>query len=210
MSVRSDLRNVAIVAHVDHGKTTLVDAMLRQSGAFSAHQHVDERVMDSGDLEREKGITILAKNTAVRYAGPAAAAVGEPDGITHLDIGPPGPGAVPPRARESGTTGPLTGVANDPAAAAEQGAELAESAGGRVESRRQSEPEGDARPTAELTVRVPAAQTPAPVAGRGDGLARAGQAADGQPEVHVQAADDHHLGRHQPASQVTAWPNSGP
>ncbi len=69
---RTDLRNVAIVAHVDHGKTTLVDAMLWQSGAFGAHQHVDERAMDSGDLEREKGITILAKNTAVRYAGPAA------------------------------------------------------------------------------------------------------------------------------------------
>ncbi len=69
---RADIRNVAIVAHVDHGKTTLVDAMLWQSGAFGAHQHVDERAMDSGDLEREKGITILAKNTAVRYAGPAA------------------------------------------------------------------------------------------------------------------------------------------
>ena len=69
---RTDLRNVAIVAHVDHGKTTLVDAMLWQSGAFGAHQHVDERAMDSGDLEREKGITILAKNTAVQYAGPAA------------------------------------------------------------------------------------------------------------------------------------------
>jgi GTP-binding protein len=66
------LRNVAIVAHVDHGKTTLVDAMLKQTGAFSAHQAVDERVMDSGDLEREKGITILAKNTAVTYSGPAA------------------------------------------------------------------------------------------------------------------------------------------
>ncbi|MPZ97610.1 MAG: translational GTPase TypA [Propionibacteriales bacterium] len=64
---RADLRNVAIVAHVDHGKTTLVDAMLWQSDAFGAHQHVDERAMDSGDLEREKGITILAKNTAVRH-----------------------------------------------------------------------------------------------------------------------------------------------
>ncbi|HLI00326.1 MAG TPA: translational GTPase TypA [Acidimicrobiales bacterium] len=64
---RSDLRNVAIVAHVDHGKTTLVDAMLRQSGAFGSHQEVADRVMDSMDLEREKGITILAKNTAVRY-----------------------------------------------------------------------------------------------------------------------------------------------
>ena len=64
---REDLRNVAIVAHVDHGKTTLVDAMLWQSGAFRANQDVNERVMDSMDLEREKGITILAKNTSVRY-----------------------------------------------------------------------------------------------------------------------------------------------
>ena len=67
MSARNDLRNVAIVAHVDHGKTTLVDAMLWQSGAFRTNQDVAERVMDSMDLEREKGITILAKNTAVRY-----------------------------------------------------------------------------------------------------------------------------------------------
>ncbi|ARQ68782.1 translational GTPase TypA [Streptomyces marincola] len=67
MPTRHDIRNVAIVAHVDHGKTTLVDAMLKQAGAFAAHQQVDERVMDTGDLEREKGITILAKNTAVRY-----------------------------------------------------------------------------------------------------------------------------------------------
>ncbi len=90
MSVRSDLRNVAIVAHVDHGKTTMVDAMLRQAGAFAAHQQVDERVMDSGDLEREKGITILAKNTAIRYAGPAAAEAGEPGGITINVIDTPG------------------------------------------------------------------------------------------------------------------------
>src|SRR6187455_1531508 len=90
MPVRSDLRNVAIVAHVDHGKTTLVDAMLWQSGAFGAHQHVDERAMDSGDLEREKGITILAKNTAVRYRGPAAEAAGEQDGITVNIIDTPG------------------------------------------------------------------------------------------------------------------------
>jgi GTP-binding protein len=75
---RADLRNVAIVAHVDHGKTTLVDAMLQQAGSFSAHQQVEERVMDSGELEREKGITILAKNTAVRYAGPALGAMAEP------------------------------------------------------------------------------------------------------------------------------------
>ncbi|MFJ6212800.1 translational GTPase TypA [Streptomyces sp. NPDC092296] len=67
MPTRNDIRNVAIVAHVDHGKTTLVDAMLKQAGAFAAHQHLDERMMDSNDLEREKGITILAKNTAVRY-----------------------------------------------------------------------------------------------------------------------------------------------
>jgi GTP-binding protein len=67
MPIRSDIRNVAIVAHVDHGKTTLVDAMLWQSGAFRANQEVAERVLDSTDLEREKGITILAKNTAVRH-----------------------------------------------------------------------------------------------------------------------------------------------
>ena len=71
-ALRSDLRNVAIVAHVDHGKTTLVDAMLWQSGAFRANADVADRVMDSMDLEREKGITILAKNTAVRYSGPGA------------------------------------------------------------------------------------------------------------------------------------------
>ena len=64
---RNDIRNVAIVAHVDHGKTTLVDAMLWQSGAFRENQDVNVRVMDSMDLEREKGITILAKNTAVRH-----------------------------------------------------------------------------------------------------------------------------------------------
>jgi len=69
LATRTDLRNVAIVAHVDHGKTTLVDAMLRQTGSFAAHAHVEERAMDSNDLEREKGITILAKNTAVTYTG---------------------------------------------------------------------------------------------------------------------------------------------
>ncbi|CCI53655.1 translational GTPase TypA [Nostocoides jenkinsii] len=90
MQSRSDIRNVAIVAHVDHGKTTLVDKMLWQAGAFGAHQHVDERAMDSGDLEREKGITILAKNTAVRYAGKAAADAGHPDGLTINIIDTPG------------------------------------------------------------------------------------------------------------------------
>ena len=81
MQTRPDLRNVAIIAHVDHGKTTLVDAMLWQSGAFGEHQHVDERAMDSNDLEREKGITILAKNTAVRYEPPA----GDPVTINIID-----------------------------------------------------------------------------------------------------------------------------
>ncbi|GLZ78949.1 GTP-binding protein [Actinorhabdospora filicis] len=70
MALRSDLRNVAIIAHVDHGKTTLVDAMLKQGGAFRQGANVDDRVMDSMDLEREKGITILAKNTGVHYTGP--------------------------------------------------------------------------------------------------------------------------------------------
>ena len=65
--VREDIRNVAIIAHVDHGKTTLVDQLLRQSGVFRANQEVVERVMDSNDLERERGITILSKNTAVKY-----------------------------------------------------------------------------------------------------------------------------------------------
>jgi GTP-binding protein len=81
---RKDIRNVAIVAHVDHGKTTLVDAMLWQSGAFRANQDVNERVMDSMDLEREKGITILAKNTAVRYKGVKLNIVDTPG---HADFG---------------------------------------------------------------------------------------------------------------------------
>jgi GTP-binding protein len=81
---RDDLRNIAIVAHVDHGKTTLVDAMLWQTGAFGAHQHVDERAMDSGDLEREKGITILAKNTAVHWKGITLNIIDTPG---HADFG---------------------------------------------------------------------------------------------------------------------------
>ena len=84
MAVRTDRRNVAIVAHVDHGKTTLVDAMLWQSGAFRANQDVAERVMDSMDLEREKGITILAKNTAVRYGDVTINIVDTPG---HADFG---------------------------------------------------------------------------------------------------------------------------
>ena len=66
---RTNIRNIAIIAHVDHGKTTLVDQLLKQSGTFAAHQQVDERVMDSNDIEKERGITILAKNTAVNYNG---------------------------------------------------------------------------------------------------------------------------------------------
>jgi len=83
---REDLRNIAIIAHVDHGKTTLVDAMLWQSGAFRANQDVADRVMDSMDLEREKGITILAKNTSVRYQGPSA----PEGGVTFNIIDTPG------------------------------------------------------------------------------------------------------------------------
>ena len=91
---RDDLRNIAIIAHVDHGKTTLVDAMLWQSGAFRANQDVDDRVMDSNDLEREKGITILAKNTAVRHGG-----------MTHQHHRHPGPR----RLRRRGRARPVDG-----------------------------------------------------------------------------------------------------
>ena len=84
LATRDDLRNVAIGAHVDHGKTTLVDAMLWQSGAFRANERVAERVLDSGDLEREKGITILAKNTAVRHGGLTINIVDTPG---HADFG---------------------------------------------------------------------------------------------------------------------------
>ena len=84
MATRDDIRNVAIVAHVDHGKTTLVDAMLWQTGAFRANEDVNERVLDSGDLEREKGITILAKNTAVRYGGVKLNIIDTPG---HADFG---------------------------------------------------------------------------------------------------------------------------
>jgi GTP-binding protein len=84
MRSRDDLRNVAIVAHVDHGKTTLVDGMLRQTGAFRADKELTDRVLDSGDLEREKGITILAKHTAVQYGATKITIVDTPG---HADFG---------------------------------------------------------------------------------------------------------------------------
>ncbi len=84
MAVREDLRNVAIIAHVDHGKTTLVDQLLRQSGVFRQNEAVVERVMDSGDLERERGITILSKNTSVHYGGTKINIVDTPG---HADFG---------------------------------------------------------------------------------------------------------------------------
>ena len=84
MIARDRIRNVAIVAHVDHGKTTLVDHMLRQAGVFRANEQLVERVMDSNDLEREKGITILAKNTAVTWDGIKINIVDTPG---HADFG---------------------------------------------------------------------------------------------------------------------------
>ena len=84
MGKRENLRNVAIIAHVDHGKTTLVDQLLRQSGVFRSNEAVTERVMDSGDLERERGITILSKNTAVMYNGIKINIVDTPG---HADFG---------------------------------------------------------------------------------------------------------------------------
>src|ERR1700740_2654249 len=84
MKKRTDIRNIAIIAHVDHGKTTLVDAMLRQSGTFRENQKVDERVMDSNDLERERGITILAKCTSVVWKDTRLNIVDTPG---HADFG---------------------------------------------------------------------------------------------------------------------------
>ncbi|MFN3786934.1 MAG: GTP-binding protein, partial [Sulfurihydrogenibium azorense] len=81
---REDIRNIAIIAHVDHGKTTLVDAMLKQSGLFRENEEIAERVMDNIDLERERGITIMAKNTAVRYKGYKINIVDTPG---HADFG---------------------------------------------------------------------------------------------------------------------------
>ena len=84
MIKRENIRNIAIIAHVDHGKTTLVDAMLRQSGTFRENEQVEERVMDSNDLERERGITILAKNTSLYYKGVKINIIDTPG---HADFG---------------------------------------------------------------------------------------------------------------------------
>ena len=81
---REDVRNIAIIAHVDHGKTTLVDELLKQSGVFRENQEVAERVMDSNDIERERGITILSKNTAVHYKGTKINIIDTPG---HADFG---------------------------------------------------------------------------------------------------------------------------
>lgn len=81
---REDVRNIAIIAHVDHGKTTLVDQLLKQSGVFRANQEVVDRVMDSNDIERERGITILSKNTAVNYNGTKINIIDTPG---HADFG---------------------------------------------------------------------------------------------------------------------------
>ena len=81
---REDVRNIAIIAHVDHGKTTLVDQLLKQSGTFRENQEVAERVMDSNDIERERGITILSKNTAINYNGTKINIIDTPG---HADFG---------------------------------------------------------------------------------------------------------------------------
>ena len=84
MDIRNDVRNIAIIAHVDHGKTTLVDALLKQNNIFRSNEVVAERVMDSGDIERERGITILAKNTALNYKGTKINIIDTPG---HADFG---------------------------------------------------------------------------------------------------------------------------
>ena len=122
MAVREDIRNVAIVAHVDHGKTTLVDALLWQAGCFRDNEDVNERVMDSMDLEREKGITILAKNTAVQlgngvklnivdtpghadFGGEVERGLTMVDGVLLLVDASEGPAAADPLRAEKGAAG---------------------------------------------------------------------------------------------------------
>ncbi|WP_416860407.1 GTP-binding protein, partial [Helicobacter ganmani] len=79
-----EIRNIAVIAHVDHGKTTLVDGLLRQSGTFANHEQIDERVMDSNEIEKERGITILSKNTAINYKGTKINIIDTPG---HADFG---------------------------------------------------------------------------------------------------------------------------
>ena len=79
-----EIRNIAVIAHVDHGKTTLVDGLLKQSGTFASHEQIDERVMDSNDIEKERGITILSKNTAIRYKNTKINIIDTPG---HADFG---------------------------------------------------------------------------------------------------------------------------
>ena len=126
MHERPDIRNVAIIAHVDHGKTTLVDAMLWQTGIFRDNEEVVERVMDSNDLEREKGITILAKNTAVRYGGVKINIVDTPG---HADFG----GEVERTPEDGGRRAAAGGRRRGPAAAdalrAQEGARARAAAG---------------------------------------------------------------------------------
>ena len=102
---REDLRNIAIIAHVDHGKTTLVDEMLKQGGVYRENQAVVDRVMDNNDIERERGITILAKNTAVQYKDIKINIVDTPG---HADFG----GEVP-RTMDELTTNAKSSVATD-------------------------------------------------------------------------------------------------
>ncbi|HLR14785.1 MAG TPA: GTP-binding protein, partial [Bacillota bacterium] len=84
MQLREDIRNIAIIAHVDHGKTTLVDQLLKYSGTFKDHEQIDDRLMDSDDIEKERGITILSKNTAVTHEGTTINILDTPG---HADFG---------------------------------------------------------------------------------------------------------------------------
>ena len=102
-AAHKELRNLAIIAHVDHGKTTLVDGLLRQTGAFRENQQVADRVMDSGELERERGITIRSKNTAIDFEGVRIQLVDTPAAASRPGRSPPAASA--PAGRAASTTG---------------------------------------------------------------------------------------------------------